>query len=133
MIDDEEFTISPAMALLESKGAEVDFQDSLTKGLNLLEKGGDKGTFDLVVIDLRFTNGIPGILRKYLDQPDEDRAFQRYGTALGEWLKEHRPGLPFIYYTVLPDRTGDSEITVDKLKDEPRVLLDRVQERLQVR
>jgi len=89
--------------------------------------------FDLVFLDLRFPNGIPAPLRKYLDQPDEENAFQRYGLALGKWLEQNRPALPFIYYTILPARSDDPKITVDKLKDGPLKLLDKIQRRLQAR
>lgn len=130
IIDDEEFTVSPAISLLESMGATVRFEDSLANGLSLLKKGGEEA-FDLVVLDLRFTNGLPTTLRRYLEQPDEDTAFQRYGVAMGEWLKKKHPSKPFVYYTILPNRTGDPKVTVDKLKGGPLALLDTVRDRLQ--
>lgn len=133
VIDDDEFTVLPAISLLESRGATVRFRDSLEKGLDLLEKADAEKTFDLVLIDLRFPNGIPAKLRKHLDRPDEENAFQRYGLALGGWLKKHRPALPFIYYTVLPARSDDPGITVDKLKAGPLELLNKVQEHLRIR
>ena len=82
-------------------------------------------TPDLVLVDLRMTNGLPPELNSYAADPND---YQRYGQALARWLDKNKPSVLWYYYTILPaliDQTG-KERSFDKLSLTPREVFEKI-------
>ena len=124
IVDDEENTIAPLRAWLRQKGATVKYVNQLDRAINeLLESKNSHRLFDLVILDLRFTEDLPEQLRNYPPSPlqigEKPISFQLYGLVLGSWIKENIKGQSYCFYTILPEKasahTEKENTVIDKL------------------
>ena len=121
IVDDEPYTVVALRVLLEEAGARVTLAQTLQKALDELQVR----TPDLVLVDLRMTNGLPQELSRYAD---DSKDYQRYGQALTRWLDENRQGVRWYYYTILPALIDqrEKECFFDKLSLTPREVFKKI-------